>query len=283
MATIKKRIHGSDKVISNWRSRCILILMTAMVVLYVSGLYYKCGTISQTHDEKTDLSISHCYAERAWIRGCTASLNQTRFPHYIHAALIALDSMGQDTFKHYALSGVFATLNLILIFWFVRRERDGATALVAVALCATLPPLLALARMILTHSNVIFCSITLASVFSLYEFRRTTRQKWQWLACALYGLSVATTMIGVVTAAFVVVFLQLTRQPQEKLWTRTLPLFGLLSFIAFLIGTPEHLNMAKFEGLISQSRVPDSCNRIGTILVLVCIRRRSGFPRCSLS
>jgi 4-amino-4-deoxy-L-arabinose transferase-like glycosyltransferase len=137
------------------------LLFAAFAFLHL----YRIASISPTWDEGTDIAIVQCLNATHDPFACLDDISQTRFPFYIHAAVLALTTRIE---AQYVVSFLASALTLLLLCWFARREFGVAVATMTAALYVTSPQLLASGRMLMTHSNILFTLFTTISFIAFY-------------------------------------------------------------------------------------------------------------------
>jgi 4-amino-4-deoxy-L-arabinose transferase-like glycosyltransferase len=188
---------------------------------------YRIGSISPTWDEGTDLGIIHCLAATHDPFACLDDISQTRLPHYIHAAVLAITPRIE---AQYLVSFVASALTLILLYAFARREFGVAVATMTAALYVTSPQLLASGRMLLTHANILFTLFTTVSFVAFY-YAVSARSRGLAVARVVdsetarprdpavtpfvisaiaFGLATSCSILGVFNGIFIAVFYAMT-------------------------------------------------------------------------
>lgn len=191
---------------------------------------YRIGSISPTWDEGTDLGIIHCLTATHDPFACLDDISQTRLPHYIHAAVLAITP---EIKAQYLVSFLASALTLILLYGFARREFGVAVATMTAALYVTSPQLLASGRMLLTHANILFTLFTTVSFIAFYygvsarsrslavarvvdpETARprnpaATSMRWLVISAISFGLSTSCSILGAFNGIFIAVFYWMT-------------------------------------------------------------------------
>ncbi len=215
----------------------IILLVTAVLLLY------RLGSVSWTWDEQNDMQIVACLERSHDPFACLDDITQTRLPFYIHAVVALL---APSDAAHYVISAVFALANVVLVFVLARSRFGSRTALLAMALVATAPAVLASGRMLLSHSNVILTTFTLATVTAYDRFDRTADVRFFLLSAAALGLAVASSVLGVFTALVVACYW--LSNPQRRRWWQPLA-YAAVTAAVFLASTLIYLrptNLATF-------------------------------------
>lgn len=226
------------------------VVFTVILVAAAALLMYRLGSVSWTWDEQNDMDIVACLQRSHDPFACLDDIAQTRLPFYIHAVAATLAPWPAT---HYVVSAVFGLANLGLVFVLARSRFGKRTALLAMALTATAPAVLASGRMLLSHSNVILTTFTLATVVAYDRYDRIGGRRFFWLSAAALGLAVASSVLGVLTALVVAGYWLGSRR--RRLWQ---PLaYGAVAGAVFLISTVIYLrptNLATFVGVTLGAR-----------------------------
>lgn len=219
------------------------------ILLVAAGLLlFRLGSVSWTWDEGIDMKIVSCLERSNDPFRCLADISQTRLPMYLHA-VVAKVTPGR--YGHYVLSAVFALANVVLVFIFARRHFGMRTALLAMALVATSPALLASGRMLMSHSNVVLTTFSLGSVVAYDRFDRSGNHGFLFLSAASFGLAVASSIVALF-GALVLVPLWLFGSRPRRLWQPFA--YGLAAAAVFFASTiiylrPDHLTALVRETL----------------------------------
>ncbi|HEV2760138.1 MAG TPA: glycosyltransferase family 39 protein [Acidimicrobiales bacterium] len=218
-------------------------------------LLWAAGSISWTWDEQVDMAIVDCLVASRNPFACTSDIEQTRLPFYVHAAAATLAPWEG---VHYAISAVFGLVNVVLVFVLARSRFGLQTALVAMALVATTPTLLASGRMLLSHSNVMLTTFTLVAVVAYDRFDRNADRRFFWLSAAALGLAVASSVLGLLTALVIAGYWLAAGQRREL---REPVVYAAVAGAAFLLSTLVYLqprNLATFvNALLHTYRFPE--------------------------
>ena len=215
-------------------------------IFFAFFIIYQTGSISLSFDEISDSNIADCYQQTKNPLLCPEDITQTRFPHYLHAALRSilffLPSSGVD----HAITIIFCLTSFILICWFAKKEFNQRVANFTALGIATSIPLIASGKLILTHSNAIFATITLGAIITFYYFVKNNQTKYLIYSAFLYGLSIASSLVGVTTFFFFIIFYLLGAKSRKALPTKIF-LFLIISIATFFIFSvihtqPQHLN-----------------------------------------
>ncbi len=229
-----------------WRS------LAATAFLFLAALlFWSPAAVSRTYDEKVDDAIVRCYLETRNPFSCTTEPSQTRLTHYIpaiaRAALPGIDPLIVDRL----VSAVFVLGAVWLAYGLARRTYGDGPATVFMFLAATSSAVLASGRTSLTHSNAIFLFFTVAAIAAA-EKHAATRRRTDFLASAVFfGLSVASNLLGVFTAAY---FLLLTVRQDKDGWSakRFLAFLG-VAVAAFFIAAPFYLVPANLSAALVEA------------------------------
>jgi len=197
------------------------------------------GAIGFTWDEGSDLGIVSCLQRTHDPFACLDDVSQTRFPFYVHALAHSLRAQ-------YAISAFFALLQLSVLYVFARREFGAGVALLASALYATCTLVLASARMILSHSNVIFSAFTLLSFVALYAFAKTRRFAWLAAAAVFSGLAAASHVLALFNGIAMAIFYAMACHP----FRRRDALFVPIAAAAFFASTVIYAKPSIFAQLV---------------------------------
>jgi 4-amino-4-deoxy-L-arabinose transferase-like glycosyltransferase len=220
-----------------------VLLVTAAFVLPAPG------EVAWSWDEEVDMTIVSCLADSPSPFDCRRDISQTRVPFYIHWVV---EELGGGT-GHYLLSAAFALLNVVLVFVVARARLGPTPALVAAALTGTAPAVLASARMLLSHSNVIFTTFSLLTLLFLDRFCRSGSVRALWLSAVGYGLALGSSMLAMFLAIPVAgLWLLCSRQRRLAL---AIP-YGLIAVVVFFASTVIYLRPANLELLIEQTVRP---------------------------
>ena len=245
---------GAEGVSGRPRWPAVLAFMVILVAA-AALLVHEHGSVSWTWDEQIDMAIVDCLETSKNPFSCTSDIEQTRLPYYIHA-LGATVAPWPAT--HYAISGLFGLANVVLVFLLARGRFGIRTGLVAMALAATTPALLASGRMLLSHSNVILTTFTLVAVLAYDRFDRTGDERFSWLSAAALGLAVASSVLGLLTG-LVIAGYWLTSGPRRSLWHPVA--YATVAGGAFLVATVIYLhpgNLATFvNAILHTHRFPE--------------------------
>ncbi len=221
----------------------------ACILLVAAGLLlFRLGSVSWTWDEGIDMKIVACLERSNDPFRCLVDISQTRLPMYLHAVVAKVTP---GTSGHYVLSALFALANVVLVFIFARTHFGMRTALLAMALVATSPALLASGRMLMSHSNVMLTTFSLGAVVAYDRFDRTGNHRFLWLSAASFGLAVASSIIALF-GALVLVPLWLFGARRRRLWQ---PFAYVLAAAAFFFAStviyvrPDHLTALVHETL----------------------------------
>ncbi|HEX9458353.1 MAG TPA: glycosyltransferase family 39 protein [Thermoanaerobaculia bacterium] len=236
---------------------------------------YRIGSISPTWDEGTDLGIIHCLATTHDPFACLDDISQTRLPHYVHAAVLAITPSIK---AQYLVSFLASALTLILLYAFARREFGIAVATMTAALYVTSPQLLASGRMLLTHANILFTLFTTASFIAFYyavsagsrgravarvvdpetappRDPAATSKGWLIISAIAFGLATSCSILGVFNGLFIAVFYAMTIVRERR--ASWLDLIYLpISVATFFATSVIYLKPELFRALIRACTLP---------------------------
>jgi MFS family permease len=214
--------------------------------------FYRMASISPTWDEGTDLGIIQCLVSTHDPFACLDDISQTRLPHYIHAAVLAVTPRPE---AQYVVSFVASALTLLLLYLFARREFGVAVATMTAALYVTSPQLLASGRMLLTHANILFTLFTTVSFLAFYELVKTNRRRWLFVSAIAFGLATASSILGVFNGIFIAVFYAMTIIRERRAsWVDAL--FLPVSVATFFATTVIYLKPILLRALIRACTLP---------------------------
>jgi 4-amino-4-deoxy-L-arabinose transferase-like glycosyltransferase len=220
-----------------------VVVFTIILLVAAALLVYRAGSVSWTWDEQNDMQIVACLERSHDPFACLDDITQTRLPFYIHAAVALLAPWDA---AHYVISAVFALANVVLVFVLARSRFGSRTALLAMALVATAPAVLASGRMLLSHSNVILTTFTLATVTAYDRFDRTADVRFFLLSAAALGLAVASSVLGLFTVLVIAAY-WLSNPQRRRPWQPMA--YGAVTTAVFLASTLIYLrptNLATF-------------------------------------
>lgn len=200
-----------------WRKNSKEILFLFLVLIAFSFLHlYKLADVSTTWDEGADVGIVYCYVESKDLFGCMDDVSQTRLPYYIHAAVIAVTNDFFGKIVNYYISFGFGLFILGYFYWFVRREFSKKIALFSTLLLLFSIPQLAMSRMLLTHSNIIFTAWVVLSMTSFYFALKSGKKLPFTLAAIFWGLAISSSILGVFLFIFFLAFVLMIKRPNPK-------------------------------------------------------------------
>lgn len=227
-----------------------LAVFSCILVIGAGLLLFRLGSISWTWDETIDMRIVSCLQRSKDPFSCRGDISQTRLPMYLHA-VVAMLTPGRAA--HYVLSAFFALGNAVLVFIFTRTHFGTRTALLAMALVATSPAVLASGRMLMSHSNVMLTTFTLVAVVAYDRFDRSGNRGFVWLSAASFGLALASSVLGLFTA-LVLFPLWLFGSRHRRLWHPLV--YGVAAAAVFFASTIIYLRPENLTALARETLNP---------------------------
>lgn len=238
---------------------CILVVFCALHLVSM-------GTVTPTADEATDLSIVSCLTTLKNPFACTADISQVRLPYYLHALLVPIMTPLFGSNAHYGVSFLFSCFSLVLMYLFARRITNQTTATLTAALMTLSIPLLTSGRMLLTHANTIFVFTTILTVFSFwYYLERESFARLSGVAIA-FGLSVASSVLGIFTGLLLLLWYALTRTREKKWRVRTFLIipFSVVVFFAVTLIYLRPENVQELFAAVLHTSPPSYWNYAST-------------------
>jgi hypothetical protein len=260
--------HGKYKSMGNKHSKIsryyIVWPLIIVLSLYVFICFHQELPNINTADEKVDSRIVTCYADTLDPLECQEDITQARLPYYIHAlAKVYLRSIFGRSI-HHVVSMAFGAATIVLIYLFALKETNEKTAILSICLLATSMQFLSSSRMALSQSNIIFTALTTATAIAFYYFIKTDNTKTLILSAILYGLTVASNLLGVLIPLLLIIFYIISGKRTPK---ATYLIFLPVAVIIFFLASPVYLKSENIEEtitLITTTPTPEEWNYLGT-------------------
>ena len=243
------QLNGRERI-KLWAPR--LGFLPALSILAVTSLV-KAGSVSLTYDERVDLAIVRCYASHYSMAGCEFHFNQPRLPYYIHALIQLAFGNSDSILPHVALSFAFAAATIVLLFTFARRRFGFAVAGLTSLGLALSPAFVASARLIVTHSEAIFTTFMTLMIVFLVRAREFRRPSEIVVSATCFGATVASSMVGVLAASFVPIYVVLAWRPVSRREWILLALYPLIAFGVFTLLSWEQAGPSGIARLVQET------------------------------
>lgn len=209
------------------------IAVYALILLGAIGLrFWDLGGRALHHDESLHATFSWYFVSG---RGYQHD-PLMHGPFQFHANALVFKLFGDSDYTSRIAAAFFGTL-LVIMPWFLRKQLGRIGALVASLLLALSPTVVYFSRF--TREDIYFACFTFGLVIALFRYLDGRQSGWLYLAAAMLALSFATKEVAFMTAALLLVYLNVLvgielwqRWQQGKQRTWPIMLAALLGFVA---------------------------------------------------
>jgi len=234
-----------------WKRYNNIFFLLLIVGVFVFLHFYKMGTVSFSYDEMYDSQITDCFGKLDDFWHCNISPSQVPVPFFIHVFLRKILVYFFQNNIDYIISFAFGLFNLLFFYYFVKREFNKIIAKIYALLAVTSIPLLASSRMIFSHSNVIFITFTILSIVCFYYFIKLNKFKFLIYSSIFWGISVGSSLLGVFTIFFFLIYYLLVNYPKNIKWKHLI--FIPLAIICFFLVTIIYFNIVNLFWMFKES------------------------------
>ena len=221
-----------------------LLILSLAALLRFANLRQYPGWYS---DEGVFISLSQSLTQGRWqiFSQLVSPLDVQRLPLFPLLLSLLFKAWGADILVLRFLTALCGTIDVLLLFVFVRRAAGDRLALLSAGLLAILPWAVIFNRIGFSYN--LMAPLFMTAVFTIWEFTRQRKTGWAVVACIAASLAFCTDYLGAVSIGviLIVIFLYRPRRLLQAILIQAL-MIVLVTALPFLQNVQGNLQAIRF-------------------------------------